>query len=148
MGAGPHRTANYNDITYSTIGLRIGLGTTGGTFEEPLDGYIDEVRIFDRALSDSEIKAMVAENMEQISQPDVDRLRGYVVQWLLDNCADNRPGEEANFRHYQLAGFSDYDVKNTGHASWTFTSGIETWNIMESPTLYVDNPHGNSWCLK
>jgi len=45
------------------------------------------------------------ENIESVSQLDVDRLRGFVVQWLLDNCADNRPGEEANFRHYQLAGF-------------------------------------------
>lgn len=79
---------------------------------------------------------------------DVTRLRGYVVQWLLDNCEDNRPGEEANFRHYQLAGFQHYEVHQTGDHAWTFTSGSETWNIRESPTLQVQNPHGNAWCLK
>ena len=79
---------------------------------------------------------------------DVTRLRGYVVQWLLDNCADNRPGEEANFRHSQLAGFQHYEILKTDDASWTFTSGTETWIITESPTLQVYNPHGNAWCLK
>lgn len=79
---------------------------------------------------------------------DVARLRGYVVQWLLDNCADNRPGEEANFRHYQLAGFTNFVIRKTGDASWTFTSGSETWTITELPIMQVNNPHGNSWCLK
>ena len=83
-----------------------------------------------------------------IPDTDVDRLRGYVVQWLLDNCAGNKPDEEANFNHHQLSGFRDYDVIQTGVGTWTFTSGSETWNITESPILQVDNPHGNSWCLK
>ena len=48
---------------------------------------------------------------EGISDSDVDRLRGYVVKWLLDNCADNEPGEEANFRHYQLGGFQSYQAQ-------------------------------------
>ena len=56
---------------------------------------------------------------------DVDRLRGYVVKWLLDNCADNEPGEEANFRHYQLGGFQSYQVRRVGEYSWTSTSGSD-----------------------
>lgn len=82
------------------------------------------------------------------NDPDTTRLRGYVVQWLLANCEDNRPGEEANFRHGQLAGFSHFQVQRTGDASWSFTSGSETWNIQERPTLTVTNPHGYSWCLQ
>ena len=101
-----------------------------------------------RALSDTEVKPMAVEVTDHIPDSDVDRLRGHVVRWLLENCADNRPGEEANFRHYQLAGFSTYEVHKTDDTSWTFTSGTETWNITKSPTLQVQNPHGNSWCLR
>lgn len=83
-----------------------------------------------------------------VSDSDVVRLRGYVVQWLLDNCAGNRPGQEANFTHYQLAGFTKYQVRKIGDGIWTFTSGSETWDITETPTLQVRNAHGNSWCLR
>ena len=79
---------------------------------------------------------------------DEARLRGYVVGWMLQHCADNRPGEEANFRHYQLAGFKSYDVRQTGEATWSFRSGSETWYITERPSVMVSNPHGNDWCLK
>ena len=86
--------------------------------------------------------------VEGVLDSDVNRLRGYVVQWLLDNCVGNQPGEEANFRHHQLAGFHNYEVDKVGEYSWTFTNGSETWEITESPTLQVNNPHGNAWCLK
>ncbi len=79
---------------------------------------------------------------------DEARLRGYVVSWMLQNCADNRPGEEANFRHYQLGGFTSYKIQQTGEATWSFRSGSETWYITERPSVTVTNPHGNDWCLK
>jgi len=78
----------------------------------------------------------------------VDRLRGHVVQWLLDNCAGN-VGNEPNLNHGQLQGFTTYKVFPTGADMWAFSSGSMLWHIAELNTrAVVVNPKGNRWCAQ
>jgi hypothetical protein len=76
----------------TTLGsLRLGKWISGGSGESPFNGYMDDVRIYNRALSASEVSQLYNQNATGVDQSSavVGPSTGLVGYWTLDGSATN-----------------------------------------------------------
>lgn len=83
-------TARTGNLTSTTAPVRIGVGS-GATSEEPTDGTVDDIRIYDRGLSPEEILTIFAsEGVDGIIQ-------NLQARWTMDEDSSGNTASGAGF---------------------------------------------------
>jgi hypothetical protein len=84
-------SGDYPDTEYFSFGsIGRSTGSTSYSYAKSFDGIIDEVRVYGRALSESEIQDLYEKGLARIEQPDRTGMVGY---WSLDDGSGSVAGD-------------------------------------------------------
>jgi hypothetical protein len=123
-------------LDYSSADARIGKGDGDDTSDRTYDGELDEVMVFDRALSAAEIRDMF------MSGPPTNSLAGY---WRLDGTSGTVRDSSGNRTHGEIKGTIERGTDGVFNSQSFNFSGSDNYVDLQNKSLHGEEATISAW---